>query len=347
MTARFSIFIPVWNDTHWLPGAIESVLAQDYEDWELIVGDNASTADVEGVVRRFDDPRVRYHCWTTHVRIDENFNRTALLCRNPWVQILAADDRLRPGALSRMADAIEEWSPGRERLAMVVTACLRRFPDGRSADHVWYGSKPKLPVQHGIYDARGWLRLMTNDGYPPWNPGTMAIHRSVIEESGGFFRPEVGLSADVEQALRVAAYGDIGYIDEPLLDFTVRSDSDNAVRLWSNRSTGQRRTPVGTALLAGLAVHEHRRTVAPDERRAVMAAIARSHLQRAAQHRVLADGNGRGGALRDVARAIAASPRTVLTPYHAAYAVAAVIAPRAVLGRAQRWMAGRLHGAEP
>jgi hypothetical protein len=343
MSARFSIFIPVWNDTTWLPGAIESVLAQDYEDWELVVGDNASTADVEGVVRSYRDERIRYHCWPTHVRIDENFNRTALLCRYPWIQILAADDRLRPGCLSRMAAAIEEWSPGRERLAMVVTSCLRRFPDGRSADHVWYGSKPKLPVQHGIYDARAWLRLLTMDGYPPWNPGTMAIHRTVLEESGGFFRPEIGLSADVEQALRVSAYGDIGYIDEPLLDFTVRSDSDNAVRLWVNRSSGQRRTPVATALLAGLAVHEHRREVGQLERRAVRAAVARSHLQRAAQHRVLADGNGRAGALRDVLRAFAHSPRTILSPYHAAYAAGAVLAPRGLLERAQRWMAGRLH----
>jgi glycosyltransferase involved in cell wall biosynthesis len=344
MTVQFSIFIPVWNDTHWLPGAIESVLAQDYDDWELVVGDNASTADVESVVRRYDDQRIRYHCWPTHVRIDENFNRTALLCRNPWIQILAADDRLLPGCLATMAAAIEEWSPGRDRLAMVLTACHRRFADGSSADHVWYGSKPKLPVHHGIYDARAWLRLLTVDGYPPWNPGTMAIHRTVLEESGGFFRPEVGLSADVEQALRVAAYGDVGYIDEALLEFTVRSDSDNAVRLWSNRSSGQRRTPVGTALLAGLAVHEHRRTVRDSERRAVLAAVARSHLQRAAQHRVLPDGNGRRGAVRDVIRAFGHSPRTLLSPYHAMYAAGAVLAPRRLLEWAQRRMAGRLHG---
>jgi hypothetical protein len=185
--------------------------------------------------------------------------------------------------------------------------------------------------------------LLMQDGYPPWNAGSIAVARAVIEESGGFFRPEVGLSCDVEMVLRAAAYGDVAYIDEPYLDFTVRSDADNAIRLWANRSQGSELTPVGAAVLAALRVHEHRRTVEPSERRMVSAAVARSHLQRAAQHRVLPGGLGRIGALRDVARAARYSPRTVLSPWHLAYAVAAISLPQTVLRRIQRWLASRHH----
>jgi glycosyltransferase involved in cell wall biosynthesis len=59
MTARFSVFIPVWNDARWLPGAIESLLAQTHADWELIIGDNASTEDIEGIVAGYADDRIR------------------------------------------------------------------------------------------------------------------------------------------------------------------------------------------------------------------------------------------------------------------------------------------------
>jgi GT2 family glycosyltransferase len=343
-TVRFSVFIPVWNDTVWLPGAIDSVLAQDYPHWELIVGDNASDADVAGVVARYDDPRIRYHRFATHVPIDENFNRTALLASNEWVQLLCADDRIRPTCLSRLAESITRASTasgGDRRLALALTACRRVFPNGEPADRIWYGSKPKLPARSGTYDAERWFNLLMQDGQPPWNAGSIALTRSVIEESGGFFRPEVGLSCDVEMVLRASAYGDVVYLDEPLLDFTVRSDADNAIRLWANRAKGSEQTPSGAAILTALRVHEHRRTVTRAERRSALAAVARSHLQRAAQHRVLPDGLGRRGALWDVTRAIRLSPRTMLNPYHLGYAAGAILLPEPLLRTLQRWLAAR------
>jgi glycosyltransferase involved in cell wall biosynthesis len=349
---RFSVFIPVWNDTVWLPGAIESVLAQDYPHWELIVGDNASDADVAGLVAAYDDARIRYHRFASHVPIDENFNRTALLAESAWVQLLCADDRLRQGCLSRLSEAIRsasaaiaaQGSGADRRLALALTACRRVYPNGEPADRVWYGSKRKLPVRAGIYDSQGWFDALMQDGQPPWNAGSIAVSRHVIEESGGFFRPEVGLSCDVEMVLRAGAYGDVVYIDEPLLDFTVRSDADNAIRLWANRAKGSKQTPSGAAILAALRVHEHRRVVTPAERRMASAAVARSHLQRAAQHRVLADGLGRPGAIRDVVRAMRHSPSTVLAPYHLGYAVAAILLPRPLLRTFQQWLAARHPG---
>ncbi|HEV7200459.1 MAG TPA: glycosyltransferase [Candidatus Limnocylindria bacterium] len=334
--ARFSIFIPIYNDGRWLAGAIESVLAQSHAEWELVVGDNASTEPIEPIVRRFGDPRIRYHRWQTHARIDENFNRTALLTREPWVQFLGADDRLHPGCLARMATVIDGWAPDGDRLAMVVTACRRVDEQGRSADHIWYGTRPRWQVAAGVYDAAGWFDIHLQDGNPPWNVGSVAVARDVLDESGGFFRPETGLSADVELSLRAAAYGSVAYIDEPLLDFMVRPDADNSFRLWVNRSENDQRTPIEVALLAGLRTHQHRRAVSNAEASRLRAIIARSHLQRAAQHRVLEGGRGRPGSARDIAAALRWSPRAVLSPYHAMYALATLVAPRRLLETAKR-----------
>ena len=341
MSTPISIFIPVYNDARWLAGAIDSVLAQDHAAWEIVVGDNASTDDTESVVRAYDDPRIRYHSWETHVPIDENFNRTATLCRHDWIQLLCADDRLRPGCLSHIVQAIEGRHPGEPRLAMVATACRRVDEHGRPADHVWYGTKRPFDVPQGTYSAAEWFSIHLRDGQPPWNVGSIAIARHVIEESGGFFRPEVGLSCDVELSLRACAYGEVIYVDVPLLDFTVRSDADSSIRLWENRTGGDDRTPVEAALVAGLNVHRHRRSVSDAERRGVAAAIARSHLQRAAQHRVLPGGQGRAGTWRDVRLAWRWSRRTVLKPYQVAYALAALLAPKVVLENAKRRLSAR------
>lgn len=348
MTVRpISIFTPVYNDARWLPGAIESVLAQTHPDWELVIGDNQSTDDVEAVVRAYDDPRIRFHRFPSHVPIDENFNRTARLVQFDWVQLLCADDRLRPACLERIARTIQDWPDSDDRLAMVLTACRRVDEVGRPADHIWYGSKPPLPVTPGPHDSASWFRVLLGDGNPPWNVGSVAVNREVLDESGGFFRPEIGLSADVELSFRASAYGSVVYIDEQLLDFTVRSDADNSIRLLRNRSGADERTPVESALLAGLAVHRQRREVSAAERRGVYAAVARSHLQRAAQHRVLAGGQGRRGAWRDLRGGMRWSPRTMLTPYHLAYGLAALLAPAALLRRAQQRLSARHTPSRP
>ena len=151
----------------------------------------------------------------------------------------------------------------------------------------------------------------------------------------------LGRRGALELSFRASAYGPVVYIDEPLLDFMVRAEADNSVRLLQNRSGDDERTPVEVAMLAGLNVHRHRRPVSEDERRAVHAAIARSHLQRAAQHRILSKGKGRAGAWRDVRAAWRWSAATTLQPFNLAYALTALLAPRALLQQAQRRLAGR------
>ena len=107
-----SIFIPVWNDARWLPGAIESVLGQTYPHWELIIGDNASDDDLQAIVAGYSDARVRYHRWSTHTPAYENQNRTWTLCRYAWSQLLCAD--------GRYINAVYQAILGRNEMACVI-----------------------------------------------------------------------------------------------------------------------------------------------------------------------------------------------------------------------------------
>jgi glycosyltransferase involved in cell wall biosynthesis len=60
MTPKVSIGIPAYKP-EFLEEAIASVLAQTFEDWELIVVDDCSPADIKGIVGKFTDPRIRYY----------------------------------------------------------------------------------------------------------------------------------------------------------------------------------------------------------------------------------------------------------------------------------------------
>jgi glycosyltransferase involved in cell wall biosynthesis len=332
-----SIAIPVWNDSQWLGGAIESVLAQTYPHWELVIGDNASDEDLAALVGRYADPRIRYHRWSTHVGSSENHNRTMAICTNEWVQLLSADDRLDPCCLSRITERIEALRDSKERLAMVVTACRRVDPAGRPTaivrgDRTSYRHFTFQLIPDGVYDAASWLCANAAPGIPPWMVGSVAISRDLLAEVGGF-RPEMGLCHDLELAMRLAAYGQVAYIDAPLLNYTVRGDSITAQLVKRHMQSGTTMVQFGAAWLSALHAHAARRRVSAEERAAIGAAIARAFLQRALLHRRAPDGGGIPAALQDVLRATLYSPRTVLGSWRFLVAVGAILAPTGLIRR--------------
>lgn len=336
MTARFSIFIPVWNDARWLPGAIESVLAQTHPDWELIIGDNVSTENIEEIVARYPDERIRYHRWAEHIDYAGNANRTIGLCRYEWLQYLSADDRLLPTCLERMAEQVDAAERAGRRLAMVLTGCGRFDELGRPAEQVYFGTWRLKQLRTGILEPDEWLASVAEPGAPPWNMGSLAISAHVQQVMGGFYREEIGLTTDLEMATRVAAYGPVGYVDEPLLHFTVRGDSMTPGLSRRHLERQQQLPPVAAALLSALAVHEHRRTVASSERRLVKAQVADQLVGRALMQRYLPGGGGRTGAIRDLLRAVYHDPRWLLSPRQLLRAGSAIVAPRAAIVRMKR-----------
>jgi hypothetical protein len=248
--------------------------------------------------------------------------------------MLSADDRLAPACLERMAERIartEQDNAG--RLALVATGCLRIDEDGQPADWQYYRSWRINEVPDGRHDASDWLRITANPGALPWNIGSLALSREILWEMGGFFRAEIGLSADVEMTLRAAVYGDVAYIREPLLLYTVREGSMRNADFLRGEARYGRATTMGAALLSGLSVHEDRRVVTRKERSHVLAAVARTHVVRAVQHRSIPGGGGRRGALRDTVLAFRSSPRAVLRPSQLGRLLFALCAPQTVVRR--------------
>ncbi|MGZ3631033.1 MAG: glycosyltransferase family 2 protein [Candidatus Limnocylindrales bacterium] len=340
---RFSIVIPVYDGARWLPGAIESVLEQTYPDWEVVVGDNASNEELGPIVARYGDPRLRLEAFEEHVDIFQNFDRSEAAARGAWVYLLPVDDRLRPRCLERIAAAIDAHG-GPRRLAAVITAAARLDPEGRPADVRYYGFEGPAHIAGGTYDAAGWVRQLSAPGSPPWDGG--AFDRAIIREMGVFYRTDIpSMSADLELTMRVAAFGDVAYLDEALIAVTAWPESHTHGRFGRNLSSNEPYTTQGIAYATALRAHEGRRVVSEPERALVRAVIARSHLRRAAAHRYREGGRGRAGAWSDIARALRLSPGTVVR--RLPQATALLLAPRGALVAARERTLRRRSGSDP
>ena len=109
---RVTIGIPVYNGEKFLAAAIESILAQTFADFELLIGDNASTDGTEDVARRYaaQDPRVHYERHPRNIGIADNFNSLLTRARGELFRWAAVDDVCRPAAVERCVRALDESS---------------------------------------------------------------------------------------------------------------------------------------------------------------------------------------------------------------------------------------------
>lgn len=143
-----SIGMPVYNGAEYLAEALDSVLAQTRQDWELILRDNASTDDTAAICRAYAarDPRLRYERAAQNEGGIRNHDRTFALARAPYFKWWAADDLCSPTFLARCAAALDA-DPG---AAVAYTLAERIDERGavihRLEDYLSHGVWPDSPA---------------------------------------------------------------------------------------------------------------------------------------------------------------------------------------------------------
>ncbi len=105
-----SVFTPTYNQEAFIAEAIESVLAQDYPNFELVIGDDCSTDGtwerVQEYQKKFPDKIVVFRN-EKNLGMTENCNETLRRCRGKYIAFFAGDDLFLPGKLSKQVAAME------------------------------------------------------------------------------------------------------------------------------------------------------------------------------------------------------------------------------------------------
>ena len=104
---KVTVCIPTYNRASWVGGAIESVLAQTWRGFSLVVSDNASRDTTRAVVAGFHDPRLSYVRRERTLPLNAHWNACIADAQSPYLFLLPDDDRLAPDALERLVAALE------------------------------------------------------------------------------------------------------------------------------------------------------------------------------------------------------------------------------------------------
>ena len=110
MEKKVSIIILTFNSGEFIRETLESVLSQDYDNYELIVGDDCSVDDTVAIVGSYRERfggRLKLIAGQENEGISRNFNKCLRVCTGEYVFLLGGDDIFLPGKISAQVDFME------------------------------------------------------------------------------------------------------------------------------------------------------------------------------------------------------------------------------------------------
>lgn len=162
MKPRVTIGIPVYNGEKYLAAAIDSVLAQTYTDFELIISDNASNDATPAIALDYAarDERVRYSRNQKNIGAARNYNRLVDLAQGEYFKWLASDDVIAPGYIQWCVAALDA-----ERRA--VAAYTRGAGIDEQGAIIKYAQHP-VPMEEQLDPVKRFELFRERSGFSAW-----------------------------------------------------------------------------------------------------------------------------------------------------------------------------------
>jgi glycosyltransferase involved in cell wall biosynthesis len=212
---RVSVFIPTFNRSRLLVTAVESVLDQDYDDFQVVVVDNASTDDTEHAIRSISDARLEYVRNESNIGLFRNWVRALDLNSSPYVGILPDDDAYLPGFIRRSTEVLDTHP------AVAFSAALARQVDAE--DHELAPQEPR-GVESECIEGDEYLHQIVASRHWVIQPATVLMRASAVEAVGGFNPVHSATSFDFNLYVRLAARLGVAFVEEELAQVRVHEE---------------------------------------------------------------------------------------------------------------------------
>lgn len=225
-TPLVSVVLPTFNRLRFLRPAIESVYAQTFTDWELIVADDGSDPDTRQYLQTVaNHPRVRV-VWLSHTGWPATVRNAALLrAVGEYVAFFDSDDLWMAQKLERQIETLRARANCRWSYTGFLRVDEYDRPLPEETERHW------VPYEGDIFEqvVTGRAAIRT--------PSVLAT-RQLIAQAGGFDEAML-TAADYDLWLRLALHSEVAIVDEPLLH--VRLHDENHSRDWQSAYEGRDR----------------------------------------------------------------------------------------------------------
>jgi GT2 family glycosyltransferase len=200
--SRISVIIPTYNREDFITRAIDSVLAQTYRDYEIIVVDDGSTDNTKDKVSKYGD-RVRY-MYQKNLGPSASRNLGIQNAKGKYIAFCDSDDRFLPEKLEKQMDYIQKHPN-----------CLFLYTWYNQVNHKGNIDQIRQPahcnnrehLQYCLFTRKFTIRT-----------STVIVHKSCFDQAG-LFNERFLYSQDWDMWLRLAAFYRGDCIKEPLSEY--------------------------------------------------------------------------------------------------------------------------------
>ena len=197
-----SVVLPVRDGEAYLREAVESIAAQTFADFELIVVDDGSTDDTRRLLNELVDDRLLI-LRRPREGIVAALRAGVTQARAPYIARMDADDVSEPERLGRQIALLEQ----RPRVGMAATWTTVIDEEGREL------RREVLPSAHADLSRRLLLRN-------PFQHGSVLLRREALDDAGGY-RPDYGANEDYDLWRRLARSWELACVPEALYRYRV------------------------------------------------------------------------------------------------------------------------------
>lgn len=181
----FSILIPTFKEK-FLKECIDSIFNQTYEDFEIIIVNDASPYDIDSIINSYSDSRIRYYKNNKNcgaINVVDNWNRCLNFSSGKYVMCIGDDDKLMPNCLESYKKLIDAND------SVKVFHCRSYIIDENSKEVC---VTPSWPEFESVY-ANMWHRMM---GLRVQFIGDFLFNRDELIKNGGFYKLPLAWASD-------------------------------------------------------------------------------------------------------------------------------------------------------
>ena len=222
MPPSLSIIIPAYNAGEYLEETIRAVLSEDFQDWELIVIDNASTdhtaSILEKIRKEFNDPRLRILKNATTLPACENWNLAIRQANGEFIKVICADDLPAEGSFRRQVEGL------RQNPNVVLATGSRVIINAKGKRLFTTNRLGKKGVTDGKEAIKRCALAATNIIGDPVH----VMWRKSAMENVGSFDPSVRYATDLDYWLRLLSVGDLYYDPTPAGYYRIHGSADSS-----------------------------------------------------------------------------------------------------------------------
>lgn len=216
---KVSVIMPVYNQEKFIAEAIQSILDQTFQDFEIIITNDGSTDNTPEKINKFSDPRIRVLTLEKNKGISNALNNCIANSKGEYIALLNSDDVFLPDKLKKQVDFFDE----NKDIAAVFTLA-------NIIDETGQPLKDKNHFYYSIFDQSDknrleWLNYFFYNGNCLCHPSMMMQRRCF--ENVGYYDIRFHQMQDFELYVRICMKYDIHIIQEKLVNFRVLSNEAN------------------------------------------------------------------------------------------------------------------------